>query len=88
MLPRERYSHTSELVHFEALSGRRCLIVGGRQSAFESAALMQKRGVTEVHAVYRHDTPRFAAADWSFVDPLMDRTLATPGWFRGLPAED
>ena len=37
--------------------------------------------------VYRHDTPAFAAADWHFVDPMIDETLAVPGWFRGLPAE-
>ena len=39
LLPTGRYSHSSDLVDFEGLKDQRCLIVGGRQSAFESAAL-------------------------------------------------
>jgi FAD-dependent urate hydroxylase len=31
--------------------------------------------------------PRFAAADWSFVDAYMADTMATPGWWRGLSAD-
>jgi FAD-dependent urate hydroxylase len=39
------WSHTSNLVHFEKLRGKRVLIVGGRQSAFEWAALLADEGV-------------------------------------------
>jgi len=35
---RDRISHTSHLVDFQPLAGKRCLIIGGRQSAFEWAA--------------------------------------------------
>ena len=35
ILPRGRFSHTCDLVAFDALTGKRCLIIGGRQSAFE-----------------------------------------------------
>ena len=83
-----RWSHTCNLVHFEELRGKRILIVGGRQSAFEWAALLADEGAAEVHVVHRHDPPDFAPADWSFVDPLMDLTVGVPGWFRGLPQEE
>src|SRR5215468_1482882 len=39
-LPRKRYSHSGELTRLERFAGARVLIVGGGQSAFESAALL------------------------------------------------
>jgi thioredoxin reductase len=80
-----QWSHTSRTVDFGGLRGRRCLIVGGRQSAFEWAALLAEEGAARVDVVYRHDTPEFTASDWSFVDDLLARTRETRGWFRGLP---
>ena len=65
------------------------LIVGGRQSAYEWAALLAGRiGAARVHVVHRHDAPSFETSDWTFVDELMDNTTSTPGWFRGLPAAE
>jgi cation diffusion facilitator CzcD-associated flavoprotein CzcO len=87
LLP-HRYSHTCTLVNFDSLRGRRCLIVGGRQSAFEWAVLMRELGVAEIHLAYRHDTPSFEESHWSWVDPLMEKTLSIPGWFRRLSRED
>ena len=87
-LPGDRWSHTCDLARFEPLSGRRCLIVGGRQSAFEWAALAAESGAAEVHVSYRHETPRFEASDWSFVDPMIESSLESRGWFRRLPAEE
>ena len=84
----ERWMHTCNLVRFERLKGKRVLIVGGRQSAFEWAALLADGDAEEVHVVYRHDTPEFTASDWHFVDDLMDLTATVPGWFRHLPAEE
>jgi cation diffusion facilitator CzcD-associated flavoprotein CzcO len=84
----ERWTHTCNLVRFERLEGKRVLIVGGRQSAFEWAALLADGDAEEVHVVYRHDTPEFAASDWHFVDDLMDLTATVPGRFRNLPAEE
>jgi thioredoxin reductase len=81
----EQWSHTSTTVDFTALKGRRCLIVGGRQSAFEWAALLNEEGAARVDVVHRHDTPEFTASDWSFVDDLLARTRETRGWFRRLP---
>ncbi|MDQ3567895.1 MAG: NAD(P)-binding domain-containing protein [Actinomycetota bacterium] len=82
------WSHTCDLVDFEELRGKRVLILGGRQSAFEWAALLAEEGAAEVHVVHRHASPEFAPADWSFVDPLMDLTVEVPGWFRNLPEEE
>jgi FAD-dependent urate hydroxylase len=87
-LPRDRVAHTATLVDFRRLAGKRCLILGGRQSAFEWAALMIEEGVESIDLVYRHDTPRFVLSDWSFTDAMIDNTLRVRGWFRRLdPSE-
>jgi FAD-dependent urate hydroxylase len=84
LLPEDRYSHTCDLVDFKDMAGKRYLIVGGRQSAFEWAALMNEAGAGKIHLCYRHDSPAFAAADWSWVSPLVDATEENPSWFRNL----
>ena len=88
MLPEGRFSHTCDLVAFDALAGKRCLIVGGRQSAFEWAALLHEAGAAELHLSYRHPSPAFAAADWSWVAPIVDAIAHDPGWFRRLPEHE
>ncbi len=60
------------------------LIVGGRQSAYEWAALAGEHGAERVDIVHRHDVPRFDRVSWKFVDPYMEQTLAKPGWWRTL----
>ncbi len=64
------------------------MIIGGRQSAFEWAALLADGDAEAVHVVYRHDTPEFTASDWHFADGMMDLTATVPGWFRHLPPEE
>jgi FAD-dependent urate hydroxylase len=88
LLPEGRYSHTCDLVDFKEIRGKRCLIIGGRQSAFEWAALMSEAGAAEIHLCYRHDSPAFAVADWSWVNPLVDATDVNPGWFRNLTPQE
>ncbi|HEX4427799.1 MAG TPA: NAD(P)-binding domain-containing protein [Frankiaceae bacterium] len=88
VLPEQRRAHTADLVTFEQLRGARCLIIGGRQSAYEWAALLCDHGAERIDIVHRHDVPRFAAADWSFVDGYIAETLRTRGWWRSLPAAD
>ena len=87
-VPAERRSHTSELVRFDDLGGARVVIVGGRQSAYEWAALLCDHGADRVDVVHRHDTPSFARVSWAFVDDYVEHTLATRGWWRHLPAEE
>ena len=87
LLPTDSYAHTCDFVDFSTLRGKRCLIVGGRQSAFEWGALIAEEAGSEVHLVYRHDTPAFTESDWSWIDELMERTRYTPGWFRNTSPE-
>jgi cation diffusion facilitator CzcD-associated flavoprotein CzcO len=83
-LPAGRFQHTCEFVDFSSAANRRYLIVGGRQSAFEWAALLLEAGAAAVHLSHRHASPAFAVADWSWVNPLVDSMLADPNWFRRL----
>jgi FAD-dependent urate hydroxylase len=87
-LPEGRYSHTCHTVDFDFLRGRRCLIVGGRQSAYEWAALIHEHGAAAVHLSHRHDAPRFAESDWSWVNGMIRATAESPGWFRRKPSEE
>lgn len=87
-LPPSRYVHTCELAMLEDLRGRRCLIIGGRQSAYEWAALLAEVGARRVDVVHRHPAPSFTASDWSFVEPLIASTISTPQWFRSLPDDE
>jgi thioredoxin reductase len=83
-LPVDRVSHTASLLDFRLLKDKRCLIVGGRQSAFEWTALIAEAGAERVDIVFRHDTPQFGTPDWSFTDSMIENTLRVPGWFRRL----
>ena len=88
LIPSERLSHTCDHVVFDDLIGRRCLIVGGRQSAFEWAALLADEGAAEIHLSHRHPSPAFQEADWSWVPPILEDMIDDPGWFRNLPEEE
>ncbi len=87
-LPPGRATHTCELVEFEQFAGRRVVIVGGRQSAYEWAALLADHGAERIDVVHRHDVPRFAQVSWAFIDPHVQATVDVPGYWRNLsPAE-
>lgn len=83
-LPTGRYQHTAEFVDFSAARDKRYLIIGGRQSAFEWAALLLEAGAAMVHLSHRHASPAFAVADWSWVNPMVDNIIDDPNWFRDL----
>jgi FAD-dependent urate hydroxylase len=87
-LPAQLCSHTCELVRFDDFAGARVLIVGGRQSAYEWAALAGEHGAERVDIVHRHEVPRFDRVSWKFVDPYIEQTLATPGWWRTLSVSE
>ena len=88
VLPAGRYQHTCELVDLSGAAGRRVLVVGGRQSAFEWAALLHEAGAVSVDVCHRHTSPAFAASDWSWVPPLVDGMVDDPGWYRRLSAKE
>lgn len=87
-LPADRRTHTSERVTFDDLAGARVAIIGGRQSAYEWAALLCDHGAERVDVVHRHDTPAFEKVSWAFVDAYVDQTEAHRGWWRALPPEN
>jgi FAD-dependent urate hydroxylase len=84
MIPPGSFSHTCDTVSFDAFQGKRCLILGGRQSAFEWAALLHEHGASAIHVSHRHATPEFRPSDWSWVGPLVEAMVDQPSWFRQL----
>lgn len=83
-VPAAHRSHTVDRVTFDDLSGARVAVIGGRQSAYEWAALLCDHGATRVDVVHRHAAPAFEKVSWAFVDDYVDQTLAVRGWWRGL----
>jgi cation diffusion facilitator CzcD-associated flavoprotein CzcO len=83
-VPRGIGAHTGDLVHFEDLRDARVLIVGGRQSAYEWAALIGEHGAERIDIVHRHDVPLFERVSWKFVDDYVAAMLAVPGWWQAL----
>ena len=82
------FEHTSQFVDFSEAANKRYLIIGGRQSAFEWAALLLEAGAAAVHLSHRHASPAFKVADWSWVNPLVDNMVQNPAWFRQLSQEE
>src|SRR3954447_2740692 len=87
-LPKESYTHSCDFVDMNSMKDKRVLILGGRQSAFEWAALLQEAGAKAVHLSYRHDTPQFTESDWSWVNPMVDHIADEPSWFRKLSLQE
>ena len=77
-------AHTCDVVDFGDYAGADVLIVGGRQSAYEWAALLGEHGAARIDIVHRHPQPAFERVSWRFVDPLVEQTLAHEGWWRSL----
>jgi thioredoxin reductase len=81
---REGVHHTNDFVDLKASRGEKVMVVGGRQAAFEWAALLAECGAEAVHVVHRHPTPAFASSDWTWIEPFMEEAERIPGWFAGL----
>jgi thioredoxin reductase len=88
LFPPGRFAHTCNLVDLAPLRGKRVLIIGGRQSAFEWAALLNEQGADTVNLSYRHPTPAFQQADWSWVNPIVDAMVEDPSWFRRMTEDE
>jgi FAD-dependent urate hydroxylase len=87
-IPARLGAHTCDLVQFEEFAGARVLIVGGRQSAYEWAALIREHGAERIDLVHRHPVPRFERVSWSFVDPHVEHTTNIRGYWRNLRREE
>ena len=83
-VPAERRTHTLDRTAFDDLAGARVAVIGGRQSAYEWAALLCDHGAASVDVVHRHDTPAFDRVSWAFANAYVDQTEAERGWWRGL----
>src|SRR5262245_4926877 len=88
IFPPGRSAHTCDFVDLAPLKNKRVLIIGGRQSAFEWAALTSEQGADVVYVSYRHPTPEFVPSDWSWVNPLVDAMVTDPGLFRRLNRDE
>ncbi|MEQ9618768.1 MAG: NAD(P)-binding domain-containing protein [Deltaproteobacteria bacterium] len=86
IIPDDRYTHTCDLVEFDYLRGKRCLVIGGRQSAYEWAALVNENGASEVHVSHRHETPDFTRSEWNWVYTHLDAMTADPEGHINMPA--
>jgi thioredoxin reductase len=86
-VPTERRTHTCDRVSFDDLGGARVAVIGGRQSAYEWAALLCDHGAEQVDVIHRHDMPAFAKVSWDFVQNYTDLSLAQRGWWRSLPPD-
>ena len=87
-LPPGLAAHTCDRVSFGDMAGARVLIIGGRQSAYEWAALIREHRAARIDIVHRHDIPRFERVSWKFVDPHVEQTLRTRGYWRNLPKSE
>jgi cation diffusion facilitator CzcD-associated flavoprotein CzcO len=76
-LPASRYAHTSEMIDYEALKGRRVAILGGGASAFDNAQHALALGVGEVHVFVRRSV-------LPTVNPI--RFMETSGLIARFPA--
>jgi len=85
IVPAPRRSHSCDCSQPGRFAGLRVLVVGGRQSAFETSVLLAEAGASEVHICHRHDTPAFILSDWTWVNPMLERMARQPSWYRGLP---
>ena len=84
LLPAGSFKHTSDHKNFEELKGKRCLIIGGRQSAYESAALIAELPAEKVFMSHRHKIPKFIPSDWSVLEEMAENTSNEPAWWRRL----
>ena len=87
-LPENSFIHTCNFVDFSNAQNERYLIIGGRQSAYEWAALLIESGAAVVHISHRHPTPKFDSADWSWINIIVDDMAGDPSWFRRLPQSE
>jgi hypothetical protein len=102
-LPAERVSHTAHHRNLGAFAGQRVAVLGGGQSAFESAALMRERGAAHVEVLVRKTSVvwlrghgvkkrigRLGPIVYAPTDvgPLWySRLVEKPGLFRQLPRD-
>ena len=84
MFPSGRLEHSCNFIDLSKAKGKQCLIVGGRQSAFEWAALLHEAGASSVDVVHRHASPKFEQSEWKWATELAAGLAHDPTWYRNL----
>jgi thioredoxin reductase len=100
-LPPDLVSHSVDHRDLGELAGRRVVVVGGGQSALESAALLRERGA-DVEVIVRNPVVHWLVRRWQHHVPVLSRMLyawpdvgpfgvshlvARPDLYRRLPRE-
>jgi FAD-dependent urate hydroxylase len=83
-LDRELVSHSSEHRRFDHFDGRRVVVIGGGQSALESAALLHEAGA-DVEVLVRSQTIRFLRGERVYANAGVLRDLLYPPLGVGPP---
>jgi len=79
--------HSLQVSGYAEYAGARVCVVGGRQSAFESAVLAAEAGAQQVYVVYPHESPVFADSHWSWLADEIAR-VRDGVLFSALPKEE
>ena len=87
-LPENSFTHTCNFADFSNAHNKRYLIIGGRQIAYEWAALLIESSAAAVHISHRHSTPEFDIAEWEWVNAIVDNIADDPSWFRHMPQSE
>jgi len=87
-IPDDKFSHTCDLVNFSNLKSKSCLIIGGRQSAFEWASLISKAEANKIYVAHRHKTPEFKQSDWLWVTPIVEEMADNSEYYVKLSKEE
>ena len=77
-IPKGRWTHTCDMVDLGKLKDKKVLIIGGRQSAYEWAALIAEEGASEVHVSHRHEAPDFTESEWTWINSYLDNMVTDP----------
>ena len=83
-----KYLHTADMIDLSKMKSKSCIIVGGRQSAFEWALLMKEAGANKINIVHRHKTPQFVQSDWSWVTPILAEMINKPDYYLKLSEQE
>ncbi len=81
----ELVSHSSEHVDFSGLAGKAVVVVGGGQSALESAALSKEAGAASVEVVVRKPGLHFLRGERLYGSAGIISRILYPSWGVGPP---